>query len=73
MQNMLSGTDKQATGIKTWELCSVVIKKYIRHGNMITFDTFLQSFPQNLLWSEKNATYVFQCESSCHKMENISY
>jgi hypothetical protein len=50
-----------------------MVTKYTILKIVLMFDTFLQRLPKNLVWSEKHATYAFASESSCHKMENISY
>jgi hypothetical protein len=73
MQNTLSGIHKQTNEAETRELSSLVVTKYTRLKNVLTFDTFLQNLPENLVWSGKHATYVFEFDSSCHKMDSISY
>jgi hypothetical protein len=73
MQNSWSGTDKQIMEIKTRELRSLVVTKYTRLKDVLTFNTFLQSLPENSVWSGKHASYAFEFESSCHKIYNISY
>ena len=73
MQNTLSGIHKQAKEVKAREFSCLVVTKYTRLKNVLTFDTFLQNVPENLEWHGKHATYAFEFESSCHKMDNISY
>jgi len=73
MQNTWSGIHKQAKEAETREFSSLVVTKYTELKNVLTFVTFLQNLPENLVWSGKHATYVFESESSCHKMDNISY
>lgn len=46
---------------------SLVVTKYTRLKDVLTFDTFLQILPENLVWSGKHASYALSLRAPAIK------